>query len=144
MITTFKKILCPIDYSECSAKALRYAAGLALKDSSRLYLMHVIDKRIYEYEEPMYEALPRPDEARLKEKLTESIPKEIRSDINVETIVTAGIPANEIINAAREKEVDVIVMGTHGRTGIAHAVMGSVAENVVRSAPCPVLTVRHP
>ncbi|HHT9118195.1 MAG TPA: universal stress protein, partial [Candidatus Hypogeohydataceae bacterium YC38] len=119
MITTFKKILCPIDYSECSAKALRYAAGLALKDSSKLYLMHVIDKRVYEYEEPMYEALPRPDEAHLKEKLTESIPKEIRSDINVETVVTVGIPANEIIKAAKEKEVDVIVMGTHGRTGIA-------------------------
>ncbi|HHT9155858.1 MAG TPA: universal stress protein, partial [Candidatus Tripitaka sp. YC43] len=63
--------------------------------------------------------------------------------VDVETIVSMGIPAIEIINAAKEKGVDLIVMGTHGRTGIAHVVIGSVAENVVRKSPCPVLTVRH-
>lgn len=143
---TFKKILCPIDYSDCSAKALRYAAGLALRDSARLYLMHVIDKRIYDYGGPIYEVQPSPDEetiAHLKEKLTESVPKEISGDIEVETIVTVGVPANEIVSAAEEKGVDIIVMGTHGRTGISHVVMGSVAENVVRKAVCPVLTVRQ-
>ncbi len=142
---TFKKILCPIDYSDCSAMALRYAAGLALKDSGRLYLMHTIDKRIYDYGGPIYEVQPSPDEetiTRLKEKLAESVPKEIRGDIEVETIVSVGIPAQEIVNAAHEKEVDIIVMGTHGRTGVAHVVMGSVAENVTRKALCPVLTVR--
>ncbi len=143
---TFKKILCPIDYSDCSAKALRYAAGLALRDSARLYLMHVIDKRIYDYGGPIYEVRPSPDEktiAHLKEKLAESVPKEIVGDIDVETIITVGIPAQEIVNAADDNEVDVIVMGTHGRTGITHVVMGSVAENVVRKAICPVLTVRQ-
>ncbi|MFQ5863321.1 MAG: universal stress protein [Candidatus Brocadiales bacterium] len=143
---TFKKILCPIDYSDCSAKALRYAAGLALRDSAKLYLMHVVDKRIYDYGGPIYEVRPSPDEetvAHLKEKLTQSVPKEISGDIAVETIVTVGVPAQEIINAANEKEVDIIVIGTHGRTGIAHVVMGSVAENVVRKAICPVLTVRQ-
>ncbi|HHT9135325.1 MAG: hypothetical protein A3C38_06435 [Planctomycetes bacterium RIFCSPHIGHO2_02_FULL_50_42] len=141
----FKKILCPVDYSDCSAKALRYAAGLALKDSAKLYLMHVIDKRVYDYGGPVYEAQLSPDAEvieHLKEKLGESVPKEIRGDIDVETIVTVGVPAQEIVNAADDKEVDVIVMGTHGRTGIAHVVMGSVAENVVRKALCPVLTVR--
>ncbi|MEK7368217.1 MAG: universal stress protein [Planctomycetota bacterium] len=141
----FKKILCPVDYSDCSAKALRYAAGLALKDSARLYLMHVIDKRVYDYGGPVYEAQLSPDAEvieHLKEKLGESVPKEIRGDIDVETIVTVGVPAQEIVNAADDKGVDVIVMGTHGRTGIAHVVMGSVAENVVRKALCPVLTVR--
>ena len=141
----FKKILCPVDYSDCSAKALRYAAGLALKDSGKLYLMHVIDKRVYDYGGPVYEAQLSPDAEvieHLKEKLGESVPKEIRGDIDVETIVTVGVPAQEIVNAADDKEVDVIVMGTHGRTGIAHVVMGSVAENVVRKALCPVLTVR--
>ena len=143
---TFKKILCPVDYSDCSAKALRYAAGLALKDSARLYLMHVIDKRVYDYGGPIYEAQLSPDAEvidRLKEKLGESVPKEIRGDIDVETIVTVGVPAQEIVNAADDKGVDVIVMGTHGRTGVAHVVMGSVAENVVRNALCPVLTVRQ-
>src|SRR3989304_1172965 len=142
----FKKILCPVDYSDCSAKALRYAAGLALKDSAKLYLMHVIDKRVYDYGGPVYEAQLSPDAEvieHLKEKLGESVPKEIRGDIDVETIVTVGVPAQEIVNAADDKEVDVIVMGTHGRTGIAHVVMGSVAENVVRKALCPVLTVRQ-
>ncbi|MFQ5956607.1 MAG: universal stress protein [Candidatus Brocadiales bacterium] len=143
---TFKKILCPIDYSDCSARALRYAAGLALRDSARLYLMHVIDKRIYDYGGPIYEAQPSPDEetiAHLKERLTESVPKEISGDIDVETIVTVGVPAQEIVNVANDKGVDIIVIGTHGRTGIAHVVMGSVAENVVRKAVCPVLTVHQ-
>lgn len=142
---TFRKILCPIDYSDCSAKALRYAAGLALRDSAKLYLMHVIDKRIYDYGGPIYEVQPSPDEetiVHLKEKLTESVPKELSGDIDVETIVKVGIPAQEIVNVANNKDVDIIVMGTHGRTGIAHVVMGSVAENVARKAICPVLTVR--
>lgn len=143
---TFKKILCPIDYSDCSAKALRYAAGLALKDSGRLYLMHVIDKRIYDYGGPVYEVQPSPDEetiTHLKQKLGESVPKEIRGDIEVETIVTVGLPAQEVVNAAEKEGVDIIVMGTHGRSGISHVVMGSVAENVTRKAACPVLTVRE-
>ena len=58
--------------------------------------------------------------------------------------VAEGIPAEEILRAARDKDVDLIVMGTHGRTGLAHVFMGSIAEKVVRRAPCPVLTVRHP
>ena len=62
----------------------------------------------------------------------------------MENIVTVGITVLEIVNTAKEKEVDVIIMGTHGRTGIAHVIMGSVAENVVRRAHCPVLTVRQP
>lgn len=142
---TFKKILCPIDYSDCSAKALKYAAGLALKDSARLYLMHIIDKRIYDYGGPIYEVQPGKDDetiGQLKKKLGESVPKEIKGEIDVETIVTVGVPAQEIVNASNEKGVDLIVMGTHGRTGIAHVVMGSVAENVTRKAVCPVLTVR--
>ncbi|MEE9558241.1 MAG: universal stress protein, partial [Candidatus Brocadiales bacterium] len=120
---TFKKILCPIDYSDCSAKALKYAAGLALKDSARLYLMHIIDKRIYDYGGPIYEAQPGTDDetiGQLKKKLGESIPKEIKGEIDVETIVTVGVPAQEIVNASNERGVDLIVMGTHGRTGIAH------------------------
>ncbi len=143
---SFKKILCPIDYSECSARALRYAAGMALKDSARLYLMHVVDKRVFDYGGPIYETAASPDSetiARLEEKLRESVPREVRGDIQVETLVTIGIPAEEILKAARDKEADIVVMGTHGRTGIAHTIMGSVAENVVRHAPCPVLTVRQ-
>jgi nucleotide-binding universal stress UspA family protein len=62
----------------------------------------------------------------------------------VETIVVKGVPFNEIINAATEINVDLIVIGTHGRTGLSHVMLGSVAEKVVRKASCPVLTVRMP
>lgn len=141
----FKKILCPIDYSDCSARALRYAAGMALKDSAVLYLIHVVDKRVFDYGGPIYEvpvALDSETIAKLEEKLRESVPKEVRGDIQVETLVTMGIPVEEILKVANEEEVDIVVMGTHGRTGIAHSIMGSVAENMVRRAPCPVLVVR--
>ncbi len=144
---SFKKILCPIDYSDCSARALRYATGIALKDSSKLYLVHVIDKRVFDYGGPTYESPSTPDidtVTKLEEKLIESIPKELRGDIKVESMVSIGIPVEEILRAAQDKEVDLIVMGTHGRTGVSHTIMGSVAENVVRRASCPVLTVRQP
>ena len=64
--------------------------------------------------------------------------------VAVEAIVVVGKPIEEILKVAKEKKIDLIVMGTHGRTGIPHVVIGSVAENVVRKASCPVLTVRHP
>ena len=63
---------------------------------------------------------------------------------NVSGIFAAGLPFMEIIKAAKEQKADMIVMGTHGRTGLEHVLMGSVAEKVVRRAPCPVLTVKHP
>ncbi len=143
----FKKILCPVDYSVCSKEALKYAAFLAQRDKAKLYLIHVIDIRMYGHEAPLSFEMPRPSEETLKkvrEDLANTILKETRAKLEIETMVTMGIPAVEIINAAKEKGIDLIVMGTHGRTGIAHVVIGSVAENVVRKAPCPVLTVRHP
>lgn len=143
----FKKILCPVDYSVCSNEALKQAVSLAQREKAKLYLMHVVDIRMYGHEAPLSFEMPRPTEETLKkveEDLAKNILKEAREKVEVETIVTMGIPAVEIVNTAKEKGVDLIVMGTHGRTGIAHVVIGSVAENVVRKAPCPVLTVKHP
>ncbi len=146
MINSFKKILCPVDYSVCAQEALRYATFLAQRDDAKLYLIHVVDIRMYGHEAPLSFEMPRPSEETLKkvkESLADAVLKEAKGKLDVETIVVMGIPAIEIINTAKEKGVDLIVMGTHGRTGIAHVVIGSVAENVVRKAPCPVLTVRH-
>lgn len=140
-----KTVLCPIDYSKGSLAALEYALHFALKEAASLYLMHVIDVRYLEGYTPLEVARPDSETInRINEELGERVPGDVRKKIRVETIVTVGIPVLEIVNTAKEKGVDVIIMGTHGRTGIAHVIMGSVAENVVRRAHCPVLTVRQP
>lgn len=141
-----KKILCPVDHSECSYLALKYAISLALKDEAKLYLMHVIDTRPYDTE--IYKFSPfkidEIDLRKIREDLMKSLPEGTTDVLEVETIVVKGVPFNEIINAATETGADLVVIGTHGRTGLSHVVMGSVAEKVVRKAPCPVLTVRMP
>ena len=145
-MVTLKKILCPVDHSECSYLALKYAISLALKDEAKLYLMHVIDSRLYDTE--MYKFSPYKlneiDESKIRADLMKSLPDGTSDVLEVETIVVKGVPFNEIINAATEISVDLIVIGTHGRTGLSHVMLGSVAEKVVRKAPCPVLTVRMP
>ncbi len=141
-----KKILCPVDHSECSYLALKYAISLALKDEAKLYLMHVIDTRLYDTE--IYKFSPYKldeiDMDKIHEDLIKSLPEGTMDVLEVETIVIKGIPFHEIITAATEIGADLIVIGTHGRTGLSHVVMGSVAEKVVRKASCPVLTVRMP
>ncbi len=142
----FQKILCPIDYSNCSMRALTYAAELAIKDSARLYLMYVKDERVSDYGGLKFDAEFNHNAETvtgMKQKLRSSIPEEIRCCINVEILIRAGIPFEEILKAARDKETDLIVMGTHGRTGITHMVIGSVAEKVIRNAPCPVLSIKN-
>ena len=143
---TLKKILCPVDHSECSYLALKYAISLALKDEAKLYLMHVIDSRLYDTE--IYKFGPHKlneiDVSKIRADLMKSLPEGTTDVLEVETIVVNGVPFNEIINAATEINVDLIVIGTHGRTGLSHVMLGSVAEKVVRKATCPVLTVRMP
>lgn len=141
-----KKILCPVDHSECSYLALKYAISLALKDESKLYLMHVIDSRLYDTE--IYKFSPyKPSEidtSQIRIDLIKSLPEGTTDVLEVEAIVINGVPFHEITKVAKEISADLIVMGTHGRTGLSHVMLGSVAEKVVRKAPCPVLTVRPP
>lgn len=141
-----KKILCPVDHSECSYLALKYAISLALKDETKLYLMHVIDSRLYDTE--IYKFSPyKPSEidtSQIRTDLMKSLPEGTTDVLEVETIVIKGVPFHEITKAAKEMNADLIVIGTHGRTGLSHVMLGSVAEKVVRKAPCPVLTVRTP
>src|SRR3989338_8526275 len=79
---------------------------------------------------------------RIKEELVRKAADEVKG-VDIESIVVVGVPVKDILSVAKEKKVDLIVMGTHGRTSVPHVVIGSVAENVVRKAPCPVLAVRH-
>ncbi len=143
---SLKKILCPIDHSDCSKEALKYAVSFAMKDEAKLYLLHIIDIRSFsEGLDAMSKQIPDEETLeQLRTKLLDCIPEEIRDEMDVEAIVIQGIPFAEIISTAREKEIDMIVIGSHGRTGIAHMMLGSVSEKVVRKAPCPVLIVRQP
>lgn len=141
---SLKKILCPIDHSDCSKEALKYAVSFAMKDKAKLYLLHVVDIRSFnESIDAMSKQVP--DEETLKQlkiKLLDCIPEEIREEMDVDALVVQGIPFAEIISTAKANDIDMIVIGSHGRTGIVHMMMGSVSEKVVRKAPCPVLTVR--
>jgi len=140
-------ILCPIDYSVYSEKALEYAIALAEKYQAKLYLIHVLDIRIYDMNDPdLYNVniVEKGTIDKLKERLLRCIREDIKGKISVEAVVVQGVPFAEIIRAAKEYVADLIVIGTHGRTGLSQAIMGSVAERVVRKSPCPVLTIRHP
>jgi glycine betaine transporter len=141
-----KNILCPIDYSMYSEKALNYAIEIAEKYGSKLYVIHVLDMRVYDMNESELYNFNIIDEStieELRDRLLKCVKEDVRSKIPVETIIVQGVPFVEIIKAAKDHTIDLIVMGTHGRTGISHAIIGSVAEKVVRKAPCPVLTVRR-
>jgi universal stress protein A len=140
-----KTILCPIDFSEISANALEYAVFLASHHHAELLILHVVEQ-LHEFEHYQIlvltpQELAEEMEKQAHEKLTK-LTEQIKKTIKVETAVRQGKPFVEIIKEAKEKDMDLIVMASHGRTGVSHMLMGSVAEKVVRKANCPVLIVR--
>jgi nucleotide-binding universal stress UspA family protein len=131
-----RKILVTTDLSEYSLAAMEYASSFGLLYSSNLFLLHVIDHR----ESPHGRT---EDEAR--KALDNFVEKRINPDVNLVPVIRFGNPALEIRRFAEEEGMDLVVMATHGRTGLRHIVMGSVAEKVVRQSNVPVLTVKpHP
>lgn len=137
-------ILHPTDYLECSVQAFRIAADLARQHQASLLVLHVAETLGSEnvtYGEVGSQVEPAGYRRRLEEDLRRSVP--VVPGVAVEYLVTAGDPAEEIERVARERACDLIVMGTHGRTGLNRLLMGSVAEHVIRRAPCPVLTTRN-
>ncbi|GJQ58580.1 MAG: universal stress protein [Candidatus Scalindua sp. AMX11] len=144
-MVNLENILCPIDYSEYSKEALKYAASFAMKDKAKLYLLHVTDIRAFEQNlDVMAKQINDEMIKQHKSRLLDYIPEKMKNDIEVEVLVNQGIPVDEIIDVSKEKKIDMIVMGSRGRTGIAHIMLGSVAENVARKAPCPVLIAKQP
>ena len=149
MSIMIKKILCPTDFSENSEHALKYALALAILSQADLQLFHVVEPITYPQSTEFFE--PVLDEVELMMKMEAAYQKQLEDQVialKEEYLKITGKLVNgntflEIIQAARD-DVDMIVMGTHGRTGLAHVLIGSVAERVVREAPCPVLTVKHP
>jgi nucleotide-binding universal stress UspA family protein len=142
----FQKILAPTDFSEPSARALEYALDL-VESGGKVIVCHVVDDTPLTYG---YVGLATPAEelrtAMSREaggELDKFGPKTGERGVAVERLLVHGTPFLEIIRLARNEGVDLIVMGTHGRTGIRQVLIGSVAEKVVRKAPCPVLVVRE-
>lgn len=137
-----KRILCPIDFSDFSEAALQYASSLAQEANAMLYLVHVDDSQVpYDAGYAAYVAPPVNPEA-LMERLVAKKPS--REGVRFEHHLLFGHPADAVVEFARQHEVDLIVMGTHGRTGLSRILMGSIAEAIVRRAECPVLTVKTP
>lgn len=135
-------ILHPTDFSDHSEYAFRLAYALARDHASRLVLLHVAPLPVVVYGEGIVPPEPEYFLEELKEKLHRLHVPDRR--IHVEHLLKEGEPVTEILEVAREIHADLIVMGTHGRTGLGRMLMGSVAELVVRRAACPVLTVRTP
>ena len=143
---TLARILVPIDFSDTSAAALKYAIALADTFGARLHLLHVLDSAVEQrWEVPMSMVAHREIEAeavqRSNAELAQLLTRPEREQYRAALVTDRGSPPAAIVDYARREDIDLIVMGTHGRGPVAHLLIGSVAENVVRAAPCPVLTV---
>lgn len=144
---TLKQILVPTDFSDTAGVAAKYARALATAFGADLHLLHVLENPYLAYD-PMsftppdnfFEELEAETRTRLLRLLEDWEPLHPHVDV----VTTRGSAFVEIIRYAKEHKIDLIVLGTHGRGPIAHMLLGSVSEKVVRKAPCPVLTVRHP
>lgn len=142
------KIVCAVDFSEYSDYALRYAVDLAKIFDADLRLLHVVELPFL----PSYSLAGMPDLSMPVDEIEESAREKMQELLDtcrgkyarIEGEVRTGSAFLEIINYARDMDAGLIVVGTHGRTGLRHMLIGSVAEKVVRKAPCPVLSVKHP
>ena len=139
-------IMCPTDFSKSSDAALGYASALAAETGATLHIVHVAEKT------PAYLAgyggftyvpdVPDSIEREMRNKLDKT--NATRSDVVVKRHFLTGSAVPEIVEFANREKTDLIILGTHGRTGISRVLMGSIAEGVLRKAPCPVLTVKSP
>ena len=144
MARKFKEVVCPLDFSADSLVALDYAADFAKQNEGQLILLHVVDNPLTDLYGPRGQNFYAEVEHAL-EKSKELLADAARThatDVPCEIVVKRGNPYEEILDLATSQQMDVVVMSTHGRTGPQRLIIGSVAEKVVRSAPCPVLTVR--
>ena len=142
-----RTILAPTDFSRHSESALRYACGLAERLGASIHLLHVLSEVMPLGPDPMLTPVLPPEfyrdsEASSNEALAAMLDASWGRPASVETAVRWGSPVDVIVDHARIQRVDLIVIATHGRTGLSHVLLGSVAERIVREAPCPVLTVR--
>jgi nucleotide-binding universal stress UspA family protein len=147
-----KEVLVPVDFSSGSDTALQYGRELARTFGARLHALHVVEDV---YMQLMMAGgaiggsaaveIQRDLENAAQTQLDAVIREDDRRELRARTALRTGVAAAQgVVDYARESNIDIIVIGTHGRGGMAHLLMGSVAEKVIRTAPCPVLSVRNP
>ena len=141
-----RRILVPVDFSDAARPVAEYARDLARDRGATVILLHVVGVPVTPLD-PAYGAAADPkflqDLQSGAARGLEDLATVVRQGkVPVETRVVTGAPSREIVRIARESDADLVVIGTHGRTGLRHVFLGSVAENVVRLCPCPVLTLR--
>jgi universal stress protein A len=146
-LVEIRKILAPTDFSEHAGNAVRYACGLAERLGAELHLLHVLSEILPAGPDPLLiPVLPaeyyRESEAQSRQALAKCLDPSWGVPPAVETAVRWDSPVEGIVEYAREVAADLVVIATHGRTGLSHVLLGSVAERIVREAPCPVLTIR--
>jgi nucleotide-binding universal stress UspA family protein len=143
-----RKILVPIDFSDYSKNALKYAVEFGMSLKAKLYLVYVIEPIVYPSDFSMGQVSIPSAETDMTKRAEEELGNLARNfsdpELPAETIIKTGKPFVEIIETAKENDIDLIIMATHGHTGVEHLLFGSTAEKVVRKAPCPVLTLRDP
>jgi len=140
----FKTILCPLDFSDASYHALEYALRFARASDGTLVLPHILHDPMSEEFRPAGHVLPFNEvQKRAEAKLEEIRQQRLCGYPKCVLIAEVGDPFAEILRIAKDYKVDLIVVATHGRTGLQHLLIGSVAEKIVRHAPCPVFVVRR-
>ncbi len=141
-----RKILVPIDFSDYSKKALHYAVPFARQFNAKIYLLYVVEPTIYPADFSFGQiGMPNVEnELRTKgeQELQELIKNEIKNAVPSEALVKVGLPFVEVVSFAKDEKIELIIVATHGHSGVEHVLFGSTAEKIVRKAPCPVLVVR--
>ena len=151
------RVLSATDFSKQSGFALEWAAYLAQCMKADLVLLHVVSEEegriveevigegaVVEIPKGVRQNVIEDRQKKMKEQYEMVVSREIKASLKTEKLIRIGVPFLEIIRVAKEKDADLIVLGTHGRTGLSHVLIGSVAEKVVHHAHCGVLTVKHP
>jgi universal stress protein A len=154
MSPTFKKLLVPVDFSDCSKAALEHAELIGRQFGASITILHVWEPPSSKIPSISLQSFDFPEQAnkRLETIVFREAAMEMRDflhdfdrddSLEVRCQLVSGQPTEQILSLAEDGAYDLIVMGTHGRSGLAHLFMGSVTEKVLRQAPCPVLAIRH-
>jgi nucleotide-binding universal stress UspA family protein len=146
-VVDIKRILAPTDFSAHSEQAVRFACGLSERLEAELHLLNVLSEIIPAGPDPLLMPVMPPqfyeeNEERAKQTVRNLLKPDWGTPRSVVTAVRWGSPVEAIVDYANDLAIELIVIATHGRTGLSHVLLGSVAERIVREAPCPVLTIR--